>query len=141
MPRKKQAFKKTIEEMAPEEVQEQQRKVKRRKMPQIETLDYLYGKACEVSYEYPELTAICPMTGLQDLYTLKITYVPDRKVPELKSLRLHLLAYRDVPILHEHLVNKIFEDFSAAVEPASLKVFLDVAVRGGIHTTVVREST
>lgn len=139
MGRKKGEFTKTIEGMSPAEVRKQQQRVKRQKMPAIQTLDFLYADGAEVTYEYPELTAVCPMTGIQDLYTVRITYVPGSRVPELKSLRSYFLAYRDVPILHEHLVCKIFADFSAAVDPVRLAVHLDVAVRGGIHTTLVKD--
>ena len=125
--------------MNDDEIRTQQEEVKGLRMPQIRTLDFLYDKGGEVTYEYPELTALCPMTGIQDIYTICITYIPEKKVPELKSLREYFLAYRDVPILHEHLANKIFEDFDDAVNPRQLFIQLDVAVRGGISTTIVIE--
>jgi len=130
-------FKEKIEGMDNEELKKQQESVKRLKMPPIRTLDYLYKEGGEVTYEYPELTALCPMTGIQDLYTVRITYVPEKKIPELKSLREYFLAYRDIPILHEHLANKIFEDFNQAVQAQKIKIQLNVAVRGGIVTTIV----
>jgi 7-cyano-7-deazaguanine reductase len=65
--------------------------------------------------------------------------VPDEKIPELKSLKYYFLAYRDIPVLHEHLAQKIYEDFSEAVKPEKLRVELDVSVRGGINATVTVE--
>ena len=131
-------FKRKIEDMNNEDIRKQQEEVKRLKMPVIRTMDFLYDQG-EITYEYAELTALCPMTGIQDIYTVKITYVPDKNVPELKSLREYFLAYRDVPILHEHLANKIFEDFNNAVRAKKTKVQLNVGIRGGIVTTVIVE--
>ena len=129
-----------IEEMSPEDVDLQQAKVLRHPMPEIVTLAFQHDAGGIVTYEYPELTAVCPMTGIQDLYTLRIIYVPEDRVPELKSLRMYLLAYRDLPILHEHLICRIFDDFTAAVAPQRLRIELDVSIRGGIHTTAMKES-
>ena len=131
-------FKKKAEEMSNQEIRSQQKEVKKLKMPEIRTVDFLYEEGGEITYEYGELTALCPPTGIQDSYTLRIIYVPNKKIPELKSLRFYFLAYRDVPIFHEHLINKVFEDFKKAVKPKKLKIELDVAVRGGIRTKVVK---
>ena len=132
-------FTEKVEEISNEELRKQQEKVKKLNLPEIRAVDFLYQKGGEVTYEYPELTALCPMTGIQDSYTVKVIYTPDKKIPELKSLRFYFLAYRDIPILHEHLANKIFEDFKRAVKPKKLRIELDVAPRGGIYTTIVKE--
>ena len=87
-------------------------------------------------YEYPELTAACPMTRIQDLYTLKIKITPNKWIPELKSLKFYLMGYNEFPISHEHLQAKIFKDLKKALNPKKLEVILDVAVRGGIKTTI-----
>lgn len=130
-------FKKKIEDMDPDQLQKQQQEVKTLKLPEIKTIDFLYNRQGKVTYEYPELIALCPMTGIPDLYTVRIIYVPDEKIPELKSFRAYLISYKDIPILHEHLANKIFKDFKEAVKPKKIKLELDVAVRGGIYTTIV----
>ncbi len=135
---KKSDFKKTIEEMPPEEVAASQKAFTKMKLPRIDVLDFVYSDRTEVVYEFPELSAICPMTGLPDFYTVTIQYVPAKSVPELKSLRNYLLAFRDVPVLHEHLTCRIYEDFSKRVKPEELDVTLDVSVRGGIRTRVTR---
>lgn len=130
-------FKKKIEEMNSEEIRKQQEKVKKMKMPEIRTVDFLY-EGGEMVYEYRELIALCPITGIPDIYTVRIIHTPDKKIPELKSLRFYFLAYKDIPILHEHLANKIFEDFKKAVKPKNLKIELNAAVRGGIHTKIIK---
>ena len=107
--------------------------------PEIETLEYEYSDThTAVEYIYPELTAVCPTTGLPDYYTLRILFEPDKKLPELKSLKMYFLAYRNYGILHENLANRIMEDFKKYVEPRWIFVELIVNNRGGIYTTVRR---
>jgi 7-cyano-7-deazaguanine reductase len=136
---KKHEYKKKIEDMPAAEVKKQQAEVKKMKLPKLEVLDFLYKDGGEVSYETDELTSLCPMTGLPDFYTLDITYVPAKKVPELKSLKLYLVAFRNVPILHEHLACRIYDDLKKAVKPKHLRVELEATPRGGISTVVVKE--
>lgn len=135
----KHEFKKVIEEMTPEEVARQQKEIIEMETPAIDILDFLYKDGGTVTYETSELTALCPMTGLPDFYTINIAYGPDKKIPELKSLKLYITFYRNIPILHEHLATKIFDDFNEAVSPKTLKLELIAAVRGGITSSVVKE--
>ncbi len=107
------------------------------KLPKIETVEYLYkGEKIFVEYRFPELTALCPKTRLPDFYELRILMVPDKFLPELKSLKLYLVAFRNIGIFHEHLAARIFDDFIEAVKPQFLSLELKVNVRGGIYTTV-----
>ena len=83
-----------------------------------------------------EFTAVCPKTGLPDFATISITYVPDQDCVELKSLKEYFLFYRDVGIFHEHVVNKVLEDFVEACHPRKVEVVGDFNIRGGIKTVV-----
>ncbi len=130
-------FTKTIEDMSNEDLIKRIKDGYEHKMPEIKAIPYI-GIEQEVTYEYPELTALCPMTGIQDLYTINIEFTPNKLIPELKSLKQYFLAFRDLPISHEYLNSKITEEFKKAVKPKELCVALDVAVRGGIKTTVMR---
>ena len=108
-------------------------------MSEIVTEKFQYPQTgTVVEYVYPELTAICPNTGLPDYYTVRIIFQPDEKLPELKSLKLYFVSFRNVGIWHEHLANRILEDFVNAVEPKWVFVELFVNNRGGIFTTVRR---
>ncbi|MCK5345462.1 MAG: preQ(1) synthase, partial [Candidatus Heimdallarchaeota archaeon] len=106
----------------------------------LRPLVFLYGEETpeEVMHETDELIAVCPMTGLPDFYSLRISYIPRSFVIELKSLKFYFFAYKDMPIFHEHLASKILEDFVNAVQPKSAQVLLDAAARGGIGTQVER---
>ena len=84
----------------------------------------------------PEFTAVCPRTGQPDFGTIRIKYVPDAKIVELKSLKLYVFSYRDQGIFHEHVTNKILDDIVAACDPLRCEVVGDFNVRGGLKTVV-----
>ena len=108
-------------------------------MEKIETVKFGYPNTHTlVEYVYPELTAVCPTTKLPDFYTVRILFEPEEKLPELKSLKLYFVSYRNVGILHENLANKILEDFVSVVEPKWAFIELHVNNRGGIYTTIRR---
>ncbi|HDM90559.1 MAG: preQ(1) synthase [Candidatus Hydrothermota bacterium] len=87
-----------------------------------------------------ELTAICPFYGNPDFYRLRILYVPDQTVVELKSLKFYITAFRDYRTTHENLLNTIFDQLQELMKPRYMLIELDVAVRGGIKTRILRES-
>lgn len=94
------------------------------------------GRPYEISFECPEFTCLCPMTGQPDFATIRIRYVPDRTCVELKSLKLYLWSFRDEGHFHEAVTNRILDDLVAATDPREMTVVGDFAVRGGIHTVV-----
>ena len=83
-----------------------------------------------------EFTAVCPKTGLPDFATIRVTYVPDERCVELKSLKSYFLSFRDVGIFHEHVINKVLDDFVAACRPRSVEVVGEFNLRGGLKTVV-----
>lgn len=93
----------------------------------------------EIRFEAPEFTCVCPMTGQPDFATLRISYVPDEKCVELKSLKQYLWSFRDQGHFHEAVTNRILEDLVGHLAPRRLRVEGDFNVRGGIHTVVVAE--
>jgi 7-cyano-7-deazaguanine reductase len=94
----------------------------------------------EVTCESPEFTCVCPMTGQPDFATVRISYVPDQSIVELKSLKLYLWSYRDEGAFHEDVTNRILDDLVAAIAPRRMIVETDWLVRGGIHTIVRAEA-
>lgn len=90
----------------------------------------------EVDISFPEFTCLCPRSGYPDFATIKINYVPDRKVVELKSLKLYLNSFRDVRISHEEATNRIYEELSRRLKPRSLEVVGDFNPRGNVKTVV-----
>ncbi len=90
----------------------------------------------EITFECPEFTCVCPMTGQPDFATIRIRYTPDRLCVELKSLKLYLWAFREEGHFHEAVTNRILDDLVAAIAPRQMTVIGDFNVRGGIHTIV-----
>lgn len=117
-----------------------QNNIRALKMPAIEVWENKYSdRDYAVHLSVPECTCICPKTGLPDFVTIHVAYGPDKTCVELKSFKMYIIAFRDVGIFHEHLVNKILDDFVAACKPRWVKVEAAVSPRGGITTTVVSE--
>jgi len=110
------------------------------KMPEqliLEVVENEYaGREYEVNITCPEFTAVCPRTGQPDFATIRIEYSPDKWLVELKSLKLYLFSFRDQGIFHEHVTNRILDDFVAACDPLRCQVTGDFSVRGGIKTVV-----
>lgn len=90
----------------------------------------------EITFEAPEFTCLCPMTGQPDFATIRIRYVPDALCVELKSLKLYLWSFRDEGAFHEAVTNRIADDLVALLDPRYLEVEGDFYVRGGIKTVV-----
>ena len=89
----------------------------------------------------PEFTSVCPKTGQPDFGTLTITYVPDQKCVELKSLKLYLQRYRNEGIFYEHVTNRILDDLVAVLRPRRMTLEAAFTPRGGITTTVTATFT
>jgi 7-cyano-7-deazaguanine reductase len=106
----------------------------------LEAIPFEYpDSATEVVYETEEFTAVCPWTGLPDFARLVITYVPQDKLVELKSLKYYLTSFRNVGILQEHAVNRILNDLVALLEPVAMTVEAEYRERGGIKGYAVAE--
>jgi 7-cyano-7-deazaguanine reductase len=84
----------------------------------------------------PEFTSVCPRTGQPDFGTLTITYTPDKKCVELKSLKFYLQSFRNQGIFYEHVTNTILDDLSAVIQPRFMKIAAAFNARGGITETV-----
>lgn len=89
-----------------------------------------------IEVSFPEFTCLCPRSGYPDFATIMINYVPDKKVVELKSLKLYLNAFRDRAISHEAVTNLIFDDLKSALSPRKLEVVGDFNVRGNVKTVI-----
>jgi 7-cyano-7-deazaguanine reductase len=104
-------------------------------LPEIETWPNQY-RGYEIEIANPEFTSVCPKTGLPDSGNLVLRYVPDKSCLELKSYKMYLLAYRNLGIFQENIVNRVLEDVVRACKPVSATVIGDFAARGGLTTLV-----
>ena len=90
----------------------------------------------EVNISFPEFTCLCPRSGYPDFATIEIIYVPDKKIVELKSLKLYLNSFRDVRISHEDATNRIYSELEKRLKPRFLEVVGDFNPRGNVKTFV-----
>jgi 7-cyano-7-deazaguanine reductase len=117
-----------------------QENIRKLKTPSIEVWENKYpDRKYVINLEIPEFTCICPKTGLPDFAVIRIQYIPDKFCIELKSLKYYINFYRNVGIFHEHVVNKIAEDFIKACKPKWVRIEGEFNIRGGIKTKVIRE--
>jgi 7-cyano-7-deazaguanine reductase len=107
----------------------------RAELPSIETFRNQFPDY-EITIEAAEFTSVCPKTGLPDFGTILIRYIPAGRVLELKSLKEYLLAYRDLGIFYENVVNRILEDVVKACRPKSAVVTGEFNPRGGIRSVI-----
>ena len=106
------------------------------KLPIIETWPNQFP-GYEITIEAPEFTSVCPKTGLPDFGLLVLRYEPDRMCLELKSYKEYLLAYREVGIFYENVVNRVLRDVVSASRPKRASVTGVFNARGGMSASVV----
>lgn len=90
----------------------------------------------EITISFSEFTCLCPRSGYPDFATIAINYVPDKKIVELKALKLYLNAFRDVNISHEAVTNKIYSELQKKLKPRFLEVVGDFNPRGNVKTVI-----
>jgi 7-cyano-7-deazaguanine reductase len=105
------------------------------KLPKIETWPNHFP-GYEITIRFPEYTSVCPKTGLPDYGTITLRYQPRKLCLELKSLKMYLLAYRNLGIFYENAVNRMLRDFVAATKPDWFTVTGEFTPRGGLTTTI-----
>ncbi len=106
----------------------------------LETFDNRYpGRNYTIRIVCPEFTSVCPKTGQPDFGTLTITYIPNEKCVELKSLKFYLQSYRNEGIFYENVTNQVLDDLVSVLQPRWIKLEAAFTPRGGISTTVTAE--
>jgi 7-cyano-7-deazaguanine reductase len=108
----------------------------RAELPEIECWPNQYRTGYEIEIVMPEFTSVCPKTGLPDHGTLTLRYVPDKLCLELKSLKMYTLAYRNLGIFQENVVNRMLADVVRTARPLRASVEGDFAPRGGIASRI-----
>ena len=90
----------------------------------------------EINITFPEFTCLCPRSGYPDFATIRIRYIPDKKIVELKSLKLYLNSFRAEYISHEEATNRIYDDLKTLLSPRFLEVVGDFNPRGNVKTII-----
>ena len=85
-----------------------------------------------VTFNCPEFTSLCPITGQPDFATIHIHYIPDVKMVESKSLKLYLFSFRNHGAFHEDCVNIMMKDLIKLMDPKYIEIVGVFTPRGGI---------
>ncbi len=85
-----------------------------------------------VKFNCPEFTSLCPITGQPDFATIYLSYIPDEKLVESKSLKLYLFSFRNHGAFHEDCINIIMKDLIALMKPKYIEVWGKFLPRGGL---------
>ena len=104
-------------------------------LPKLECFKNQF-KYYEISISIPEYTSVCPRTGFPDFGTITIRYIPDKWCVELKSLKMYILAYRNLGIFYENAVNRILRDLVKVSKPIQATVTGEFNVRGGMKSVI-----
>jgi len=104
-------------------------------LPEIETFENQFP-GYEIEFITDEFQSVCPKTGLPDQGTLILRYVPYKSCLELKSLKMYLVAYRNIGIFQENVVNRYLRDVVEACDPVRAEVVGEFAARGGISSRI-----
>jgi 7-cyano-7-deazaguanine reductase len=104
-------------------------------LPEIETWPNQF-LGYEIEIVIPEFTSVCPKTGLPDFGKLTLRYTPDKLCLELKSLKMYVLAYRNLGIFYENVVNRFLRDIVNAAHPVHATVVGEFTPRGGLTAKV-----
>ncbi|MDD3116412.1 MAG: preQ(1) synthase [Victivallaceae bacterium] len=107
------------------------------KKAKLETFENLFpDRDYLITFDCPEFTSLCPVTGQPDFGALTLRYVPDKKCIESKSLKLYLFSFRNHNSFHEEVVNTILDAVVAACKPRRAEVIGVFRPRGGIAINV-----
>lgn len=85
-----------------------------------------------VTFDAYEFTSLCPKTGQPDFAKVFISYIPNEKMVESKSLKLYLFSFRNHGDFHEDCMNIIMKDLIKLMDPKYIEVYGIFTPRGGI---------
>lgn len=101
-----------------------------------ELLEYVENRHVDndyfVKFNGPEFTSLCPITGQPDFATIYLSYIPDKRLVESKSLKLYLFSFRNHGDFHEDVVNTIMKDLIDLLDPRYIEVWGKFTPRGGL---------
>ncbi len=99
-----------------------------------------HKKSYTINIELPEFMCLCPRSGYPDFATIKISYVPNKRVVELKAIKLYINSFMNRHISHEDSANEIFDTLYKNLKPKHMKLVADFNPRGNVHTVIEIDS-
>ena len=99
-----------------------------------------HKKNYTISIHLPEFMCKCPRSGYPDFAKLDLQYVPNKKVIELKALKLYINSFMNRHISHENSANEIYDTLYKNLKPKKMKLTADFNPRGNVHTVITINS-
>ena len=100
-----------------------------------------YKKNYTIDISLPEFMCLCPRSGYPDFAKITISYTPNKKVIELKALKLYINSFMNQHISHEDSANKIYDSLKSGLKPRWIKLTADFNPRGNVHTIITIDSS
>jgi 7-cyano-7-deazaguanine reductase len=100
-----------------------------------------HKKDYTIDITLPEFICMCPRSGYPDFATIKISYIPNKKVIELKALKLYINSFINKHISHEDSANEIYDLLKKSLKPRWIKLTADFNPRGNVHTIITIDSS
>lgn len=88
-----------------------------------------------ISSPNPELTALCPANKARDFYTWTLSYAPNKRLIETKSLKLWFATFANKEVYAEALTDHIGKALAEFLEPRHLSFSMTQNLRGGMQIT------
>jgi len=99
-----------------------------------------HKKNYQIDIELPEFMCRCPRSGYPDFANIKLSYIPNKKVIELKALKLYINSFMDREVSHENSANEIYDALKNNLNPRWIKIVADFNPRGNVHTIITIDS-
>jgi 7-cyano-7-deazaguanine reductase len=99
-----------------------------------------HPKNYTINIELPEFMCKCPRSGYPDFANIKLEYIPNQKVIELKALKLYINSFMNREISHENSANEIYDTLYKNLQPKKMKLIADFNPRGNVHTIITIDS-
>lgn len=100
-----------------------------------------HKKTYTIDIELPEFMCKCPRSGYPDFAKIYLQYQPNKKVIELKALKLYINSFMNRHISHENSANEIFDTLYKKLNPKWMKLVADFNPRGNVHTIITIDSS
>lgn len=99
-----------------------------------------HKKNYTINIDLPEFMCLCPRSGYPDFATIRLEYVPNEKVIELKAIKLYINSFMNKYVSHENSANEIFDTLYKNLSPKKMKIIADYNPRGNVHTVITVDS-
>lgn len=105
----------------------------------VKTMEIWENKAQNdyvIKITLPEFMCLCPRSGYPDFACLKLEYIPDKFVVELKAIKLYINSFMYKNISHEESINEIYTTLKDKLKPKWIKLSAEFNPRGNVHTSI-----